>query len=58
MDGPGETVILGDEASVERQIRRLASAGVTELVAQPIGSAREQATATDLLVALNTPPAG
>ncbi|KLL11014.1 MULTISPECIES: LLM class F420-dependent oxidoreductase [Protofrankia] len=58
VDGPGETVILGDEASVERQIRRLASAGVTELVAQPIGSAREQATATDLLVALNTPPAG
>ncbi len=54
LDGPGDTVILGDEASVERQIRRLASAGVTELVALPIGSAQEQATTTELLVGLNT----
>ncbi|WP_020578379.1 TIGR03564 family F420-dependent LLM class oxidoreductase [Actinopolymorpha alba] len=50
--GPQDTVIAGDETSVVRQIRRLADAGATELLAIPIGPAIEQARTTELLASL------
>ncbi|RDI49641.1 LLM class F420-dependent oxidoreductase [Nocardia mexicana] len=50
--GPEQTAILGDEASVERQIRRVFEAGATELVAMPVGSRAEQARTAELLGAL------
>ncbi|GGP01855.1 LLM class F420-dependent oxidoreductase [Nonomuraea glycinis] len=51
--GPQDTVIIGDEAVVERQIRRLFDAGATELVAVLLGSEEEQARTTALLAALS-----
>lgn len=50
--GPQDTVIIGDETEVERQIRRLFDAGATELVAVLLGSEEEQARTTALLVHL------
>ncbi|WP_156960777.1 hypothetical protein [Amycolatopsis taiwanensis] len=38
VSGPEHTAILGDETSVEREIRRLFDAGATELVAMPLGT--------------------
>lgn len=52
VSGAGETAILGGEAEVERQIRRLFNAGATELLALPTGSARERARTIELLAGL------
>lgn len=52
VSGPEHTAILGDENTVERQIRSLFDAGATELVAMPVGSEAEQARTADLLGAL------
>ncbi len=46
---PGDVAIVGDEAAVEKQVRTLADAGVTEFVATPFGS-REERTATRALL--------
>jgi F420-dependent oxidoreductase-like protein len=50
--GPQDTVVIGDETVVERQIRRLFDAGATELVAVLLGSEEEQARTTALLADL------
>jgi hypothetical protein len=50
--GPQDTVVIGDEIVVERQIRRLFDAGATELVVMLLGSADEQARSTALLADL------
>ncbi|WP_327232875.1 hypothetical protein OG349_01875 [Streptomyces sp. NBC_01317] len=47
-----ETVVAGDEATVERAVRRYARAGATELVASVVGDAREQLRTLELLAAL------
>ncbi|MFJ2645709.1 TIGR03564 family F420-dependent LLM class oxidoreductase [Streptomyces sp. NPDC087420] len=47
-----ETVVAGDEATVERAVRRYARAGATELVASVVGDAREQLRTMELLAAL------
>ena len=38
--GPADVAIVGDEATVEKQVRALADAGVTEFVASIFGVAR------------------
>ncbi|GAA3115998.1 TIGR03564 family F420-dependent LLM class oxidoreductase [Nonomuraea salmonea] len=50
--GPQDTVVIGDEIVVERQIDRLFDAGATELVVMLLGSADEQARSTALLADL------
>ncbi|WP_261553591.1 TIGR03564 family F420-dependent LLM class oxidoreductase [Frankia tisae] len=40
--GPADTVLAGDETTLEREISRFAAAGVTELQVVPCGSAAEQ----------------
>ena len=42
--GPAELVVVGDEATIERRLRRLAAAGVTDFVAAPfpVGSDRSE----------------
>lgn len=50
--GPQDAVIVGDEAGVERQIRRLFDAGATDVVAVLLGSAEEQDRTVELLTAL------
>lgn len=40
--GPEHTAVLGDEKTVERQIRRLFDAGATELVVMTVGTQAEQ----------------
>ncbi|WP_432838220.1 TIGR03564 family F420-dependent LLM class oxidoreductase [Dactylosporangium sp. CA-092794] len=50
--GPEDTVVLGDESRVEREIRRLFDAGATDFVAVPLGSDEERARTTQLLAAL------
>ena len=41
--GPADVAIVGDEATVEKQVRALADAGVTEFVASVFGIADERA---------------
>jgi alkanesulfonate monooxygenase SsuD/methylene tetrahydromethanopterin reductase-like flavin-dependent oxidoreductase (luciferase family) len=43
--GPGDVAAVGDEAAVERQIRRIADAGATDVLAVPFGSDDEQVRA-------------
>ncbi|WP_261566686.1 TIGR03564 family F420-dependent LLM class oxidoreductase [Frankia gtarii] len=50
--GPGDVAVVGDEDSVARQLRRLADAGVTDLLASPVGSTDEQARTTAVLAEL------
>ncbi|MEU5882341.1 TIGR03564 family F420-dependent LLM class oxidoreductase [Spirillospora sp. NPDC047279] len=50
--GPQDTVIVGDETAVEREIGRLADAGATDLVAMPFGPEEEQKRTRELLAAL------
>ncbi|MFG2002996.1 TIGR03564 family F420-dependent LLM class oxidoreductase [Spirillospora sp. NPDC048911] len=52
--GPADTVIVGDEATVEREIARLAEAGATDLVAMPLpgGPPGEVRHTTEFLAAL------
>jgi Luciferase-like monooxygenase/SnoaL-like domain len=54
--GPQDVAAIGNEAAVMRQLRRLADAGVTELVAAPFGTADEQARTQSLLA--DIAPAG
>jgi 5,10-methylenetetrahydromethanopterin reductase len=48
-EGPADVAIVGDEATVEKQVRALADAGVTEFVASIYGS-REERTQTRALL--------
>ena len=41
-DGPADVAIVGDEAAVEKGVRALADAGVTEFVASIYGSRDER----------------
>jgi alkanesulfonate monooxygenase SsuD/methylene tetrahydromethanopterin reductase-like flavin-dependent oxidoreductase (luciferase family) len=50
--GPQDTVIVGDETAVERQIRQLFDAGATDLMAILLGPEDEQARTTRLLANL------
>ncbi|WP_024805804.1 TIGR03564 family F420-dependent LLM class oxidoreductase [Nocardia sp. BMG51109] len=54
VSGPEHTAILGDDNTVERQIRSLFDAGATELVAMPVGTEAEQARTADLLGTLTS----
>lgn len=51
-DGVEETVVAGDEAAVERQLRRLEDAGMTEFIAVPFGPPDQKARAVEVLAAL------
>jgi F420-dependent oxidoreductase-like protein len=46
---PEDVIVVGDEAAVERELRRYVDAGATELVAIPFGSEEEQARTLALL---------
>ncbi len=48
LDGPGDTLVAGDEQHVLAELRRFADAGVTDLLVSPQGTAAEQARALDL----------
>ena len=48
-EGPADVAIVGDEATVEKQVRALADAGVTEFVASIFGSREERAQTRALL---------
>jgi 5,10-methylenetetrahydromethanopterin reductase len=48
-EGPGDVAIVGDEASVEKQVRGLADVGVTDFAATLFGS-REERTQTRALL--------
>ncbi|HWS46873.1 MAG TPA: TIGR03564 family F420-dependent LLM class oxidoreductase [Acidimicrobiia bacterium] len=48
-EGPADVAIAGDEAAVEKQVRALADAGVTEYVASIFGSRDERARTRSLL---------
>ncbi|NBE97094.1 TIGR03564 family F420-dependent LLM class oxidoreductase [Nonomuraea sp. KC401] len=50
--GPQDTVVIGDETVVERQIRQLSDAGATDLLAMLLGPEEEQARTTQLLADL------
>jgi len=49
---PGDVAIVGDEASVREQLRRLAAAGATDLMAVELGTAEERARTRALLSAV------
>lgn len=51
-DGIGDVCIVGDEAEIEKQLRRLAGIGVTEFVASPKGDAATVAKTTEFLASL------
>ena len=48
-EGPADVAIVGDDAAVEKQVRALADAGVTEFVASIFGS-RDERTRTRALL--------
>ena len=48
-ESPADVAILGDESAVEKQVRALADAGVTEFVAAGFGSRDDRARTTALL---------
>jgi F420-dependent oxidoreductase-like protein len=50
--GPQDVAVVGTEASIERHLRRLADAGVTEFMACPFGTAEEQDRTTAVLSGL------
>ena len=49
VSGPGDVSIVGNEAQLEAQLRRLAEAGVTEFVGSPIGDAAAQERTIEFL---------
>ncbi|MEU6718556.1 LLM class F420-dependent oxidoreductase [Nonomuraea sp. NPDC046802] len=49
LSGVHETVIAGDERTVEKAISRYADAGATDLLVSPVGNEREQAHTLDFL---------
>ncbi|MCP2165448.1 TIGR03564 family F420-dependent LLM class oxidoreductase [Goodfellowiella coeruleoviolacea] len=53
--GPADVAIVGDESTVEREIRRYADAGATEFLASPFGTGEEQARTLELVAALGQP---
>jgi hypothetical protein len=48
-EGPADVAIVGDEGTVEKQVRALADVGVTEFVASIFGT-REERTQTRALL--------
>lgn len=52
LNNPAEVAIVGDETEVERALRRLQDAGVTDFMAVPCGSDSEQQRTIDLLATL------
>jgi len=42
LEGPGQIAMIGDEATLEAGIRRLADAGVTDLNANVIGDGKDR----------------
>jgi F420-dependent oxidoreductase-like protein len=50
--GPGDVSIVGDEAHVAGELRRLADVGVTEFVGSPLGDAADRERTTAVLAAL------
>ncbi|MDQ1435165.1 MAG: 5,10-methylenetetrahydromethanopterin reductase, partial [Actinomycetota bacterium] len=48
-EGPADVALVGDAATVEKQVRALADAGVTEYVASIYGSRDERAETRALL---------
>jgi len=48
-EGPADVAIVGDEGTVEKQVRALADAGVTEYIASVYGSREERAQTRALL---------
>jgi 5,10-methylenetetrahydromethanopterin reductase len=48
-EGPADVALVGDEATVEKQVRALADAGVTEYVASIFGNRDERAVTRALL---------
>jgi alkanesulfonate monooxygenase SsuD/methylene tetrahydromethanopterin reductase-like flavin-dependent oxidoreductase (luciferase family) len=48
-EGPADVAIVGDEATVEKQVRALADAGVTDYVASIFGNREERDTTRALL---------
>jgi alkanesulfonate monooxygenase SsuD/methylene tetrahydromethanopterin reductase-like flavin-dependent oxidoreductase (luciferase family) len=48
-EGPADVALVGDEATVQKQVQSLADAGVTEYVASIFGS-REERTQTRALL--------
>jgi 5,10-methylenetetrahydromethanopterin reductase len=48
-EGPADVAIVGDEGTVEKQVRALADAGVTEFIASVYGSREERAQTRALL---------
>ncbi|WP_181770991.1 TIGR03564 family F420-dependent LLM class oxidoreductase [Amycolatopsis pittospori] len=51
VDGPGGTVLAGDEEFVRARIRELEDTGATELLLMPVGTAEEQNRTRELLAA-------
>ncbi len=54
--GVHETVVAGDEAVVERAVRRYAEAGATELLVSPLGTERERTRTFELAGSLRRSP--
>ncbi|MCO5993745.1 TIGR03564 family F420-dependent LLM class oxidoreductase [Actinoallomurus rhizosphaericola] len=54
MSGVHETVVAGDEDTVERAIRAYADAGATEFVASPVGDEQERARTVAFLSAVRS----
>lgn len=50
--GPADTVLIGAEAAIERELRRFADAGATEIIVAPIGPAADQQRTRTVLGAL------
>jgi F420-dependent oxidoreductase-like protein len=52
--GAQDTVLAGDEAELERQVRRFADAGATELQVCPLGPVHERARTIEFFASLST----
>jgi 5,10-methylenetetrahydromethanopterin reductase len=52
-EGPADVALVGDESAVEKQVRALADAGVTEFVASIFGSREERAQTRALLKSMS-----
>jgi F420-dependent oxidoreductase-like protein len=51
-EGPGDVAIVGDEATVAKEVQRLADIGVTDFLAAEFGDAEGQANTRNLLKSL------
>ncbi|WP_214407262.1 TIGR03564 family F420-dependent LLM class oxidoreductase [Pseudonocardia lacus] len=52
LPGPQDTVLAGDEAALEREVRRFADAGATELQLCPVGPPAERARTVEFFAEL------